>query len=119
MRSIVVVLVLLLLAGCASSRVEVTHRRIANEVYSVAARGDEDASEAETERSMFQRAAQLTKDAGYRYFTMIVSNLAEIMGECEVAGVAIAVPLTEIRPGVSIGMVEDPDGNWVEFVEQT
>ncbi len=56
---------------------------------------------------------------GYRYFTMIVSNLAEIMGECEAAGVKVAVPITEVRAGVTIGMVEDPDGNWVEFVENS
>ena len=53
---------------------------------------------------------------GYRYWTMIVKNLDEIMAKCEEAGVKIAVPKTEVRPGVSIGIVEDPDGNWVEFV---
>jgi hypothetical protein len=26
-------------------------------------------------------------------------------------------PRTEVRPGVVIGMVEDPDGNWVEFIQ--
>lgn len=56
---------------------------------------------------------------GMRYFTMIVSNLNEIMAELEGAGVAVAVPITEVRPGVTIGMVEDPDGNWVEFVENS
>lgn len=55
---------------------------------------------------------------GLRYFTMIVSNLEEIMAQCEAAGTKVAVPLTEVRPGVSIGIVEDPDGNWVEFVRQ-
>ncbi len=54
---------------------------------------------------------------GMRYFTMIVSNLEEIMAACEAAEVPVAVPITEVRPGVSIGMVEDPDGNWVEFVQ--
>jgi len=53
---------------------------------------------------------------GMRYFTMIVTNLEEIMAACTEAGATIAVPLTEVRPGVTIGMVEDPDGNWVEFV---
>jgi hypothetical protein len=24
----------------------------------------------------------------------------------------------EIRPGIRIAIVEDPDGNWVEFLEQ-
>lgn len=56
---------------------------------------------------------------GLRYFTMIVSNLADIMAACEGAGVKVAVPVTEVRPGVTIGMVEDPDGNWVEFVEMS
>ena len=54
---------------------------------------------------------------GYRYLTMIVSNLEEIMQQCRDAGVPVAVPVTEVRPGVTIGIVEDPDGNWVEFVE--
>ena len=59
----------------------------------------------------------IAKASGYRYFTMIVSNLAEIMATCEQAGYKIAVPVREARPGVTIGMVEDPDGNWVEFVQ--
>lgn len=54
---------------------------------------------------------------GYRYLTLIVSNLDQIMRECVGTGVVVTVPVTEIRPGVRIGMVEDPDGNWVEFVE--
>lgn len=54
---------------------------------------------------------------GLRYFTMQVTNLTEMMAACEAAGATIAVPESEIRPGVSIGMVEDPDGNWVEFVQ--
>ena len=29
----------------------------------------------------------------------------------------VVIPIREVRPGVTIGMVEDPDGNWVEFVE--
>ncbi|MDH4148282.1 MAG: VOC family protein [Acidimicrobiia bacterium] len=55
--------------------------------------------------------------SGFRYFTMIVSNLAEIMKSCEDAGYKIAISIREARPGVTIGMVEDPDGNWVEFVQ--
>lgn len=55
--------------------------------------------------------------SGYRYFTMIVSNLVEIMQSCREAGYKIAVSVREARPGVTIGMVEDPDGNWVEFVQ--
>jgi catechol 2,3-dioxygenase-like lactoylglutathione lyase family enzyme len=53
---------------------------------------------------------------GYRYWTMSVSNLPEIVAACEAAGAKIAIPITELRPGVTIAMVEDPDGNWVEFL---
>ncbi len=54
---------------------------------------------------------------GYRYFTMIVDNLAEITAAVKDAGHKVRIDCAEIRPGVSISMVEDPDGNWVEFVE--
>lgn len=53
---------------------------------------------------------------GYRYFTVTVSNLSDVLKESEAAGYNIAMPETEIRPGVSIAMVEDPDGNWVELL---
>jgi glyoxylase I family protein len=53
---------------------------------------------------------------GYRYWTISVSNLAEIVAKCEAAGVNVAIPITELRPGITIAMVEDPDGNWVEFL---
>jgi catechol 2,3-dioxygenase-like lactoylglutathione lyase family enzyme len=53
---------------------------------------------------------------GFRYLTLIVANLDEIMAQCEEAGVTVVVPITEVRAGVTIGMVEDPDGNIVEFV---
>ncbi|MEM9653287.1 MAG: VOC family protein [Actinomycetota bacterium] len=56
---------------------------------------------------------------GIRYFTMVVTNLEEMMTACEAADVPIAVPITEARPGVTIGIVVDPDGNWVEFVQQS
>lgn len=55
---------------------------------------------------------------GYRYFTMQVTNLAEITRAVADAGHAVPMANVEIRPGVTISMVEDPDGNWVEFVEQ-
>ena len=53
---------------------------------------------------------------GYRYWTMSVSNLSEIVAACKARGSRVAVPETEIRPGVRIAIVEDPDGNWVEFL---
>lgn len=54
---------------------------------------------------------------GYRYWTISVSNLAELLKTCADAGYKVAMKETEIRPGVKIAMVEDPDGNWVEFLQ--
>jgi predicted enzyme related to lactoylglutathione lyase len=55
--------------------------------------------------------------SGYRYWTISVSNLEELTEKCASAGAKVAMPPTEIREGVSIAMVEDPDGNWVEFLQ--
>ena len=54
---------------------------------------------------------------GYRYFTISVANLAEATDECAAAGYKVVVPVTEIRPGATIAMIEDPDGNWVELLQ--
>lgn len=53
---------------------------------------------------------------GYRYFTLSVANLADVLDECDKGGYKIIWKKREIRPGVFVGMVEDPDGNWVEFI---
>lgn len=55
---------------------------------------------------------------GYRYFTISVSNLDELVDKLAAAGQKVAVPVTQLGPGVRIAMVEDPDGNWVEFLER-
>jgi glyoxylase I family protein len=54
---------------------------------------------------------------GYRYWTMTIHNLDEVLSAVQAAGRKIVRPRTEVRPGVAIGMVEDPDGNWVEFIQ--
>jgi predicted enzyme related to lactoylglutathione lyase len=36
---------------------------------------------------------------------------------CTELGVTVVWPEREIRPGVRIAMVADPDGNWVEFLQ--
>ena len=56
---------------------------------------------------------------GYRYFTIQVNNIDEIAAACEKAGHKLVWPVREIRPGTTVAMVEDPDGNWVEFVKRT
>ena len=59
----------------------------------------------------------LNAASGVRYFTIWITNLVEAVDECRAAGYKIAMPVTEIRAGVSIAMVEDPDGNWVELLQ--
>jgi len=54
---------------------------------------------------------------GYRYWTMTVSNLEEVVTACEAAGRKIAVPKVDLGPGITIAIVEDPDGNWVELLQ--
>ena len=54
---------------------------------------------------------------GYRYWTISVSNIEEITQACADAGYAVKVKVTNLRPGIAISIVEDPDGNWVEFLQ--
>lgn len=54
---------------------------------------------------------------GMRYFTIYVDNLTQAVSACEQAGYRIPVPPKIIRPGVTIAMVADPDGNWVELLQ--
>jgi catechol 2,3-dioxygenase-like lactoylglutathione lyase family enzyme len=54
---------------------------------------------------------------GYRYFTITVSNLPELTQACRDAGVTIVIDNVELRPGLMVSVAEDPDGNWVEFID--
>jgi predicted enzyme related to lactoylglutathione lyase len=54
---------------------------------------------------------------GIRYWTMTIDNLDEVLADVEAAGCKIIWNKREVRPGVLVGMVEDPDGNWVEFLQ--
>lgn len=53
---------------------------------------------------------------GYRYWTITVTNITEIMQSCADHGHKVITKERELRPGVRIGIVSDPDGNWVEFL---
>ena len=48
---------------------------------------------------------------------MTINNLDEVLDAVSAAGHKIVWPRREVRPGVVIAMVEDPDGNWVEFIQ--
>lgn len=54
---------------------------------------------------------------GYRYWTLTIEGLAQGVARCEAAGYTTVVPIKTIRPGVSIAIIADPDGNWVELLE--
>jgi catechol 2,3-dioxygenase-like lactoylglutathione lyase family enzyme len=54
--------------------------------------------------------------SGYRYCTLSVANLDEVVTACRVAGRRISVEIRELRPGMRVAMVEDPDGNTLELV---
>jgi lactoylglutathione lyase len=54
---------------------------------------------------------------GYRYLTVQVANIDELVHECASAGYAVPMPVTEAAPGIHFAFVEDPDGNRVELVQ--
>ncbi len=56
---------------------------------------------------------------GMRYFTISVPDIRALMSQLEAKGIKPTVPVTEFRPRVTIAMVTDPDGNTVEFLQNT
>ena len=66
-----------------------------------------------------QGAIGLEKQLGFRYVTFVIQNLSEVCSELKDKGVEFTATERELRPGVRIAMVKDPDGNIVEFVERT
>jgi catechol 2,3-dioxygenase-like lactoylglutathione lyase family enzyme len=63
--------------------------------------------------------AGLEVQTGIRYITFLVDGLTELCHELLEKGVIFEIPEKEIRPGVRVAMVKDPDGNVVEFVERS
>ena len=60
----------------------------------------------------------ITGAYGYRYWTISVPNLDEVTAKCEAAGRKVAISPREIRPGVRISMIEDPDGLAIELIDR-
>jgi catechol 2,3-dioxygenase-like lactoylglutathione lyase family enzyme len=60
----------------------------------------------------------LEKQLGFRYVTFVIENLSQLCQDLKKSGIEFTVTEREIRPGVCIAMVKDPDGNIVEFVER-
>ena len=61
----------------------------------------------------------LEQQVGFRYVTFVIKNLSELCAELKGKGVEFALSEREVRPGVRIAMVKDPDGNIVEFVQRS
>jgi len=61
----------------------------------------------------------LDAQIGYRYVTFVIKNIFKVCEELKKRGIEFEVPEKELRPGVRIAMVRDPDGNIVEFVERS
>jgi len=51
------------------------------------------------------------------FIAVVINNLDEVLDAVTGAGHKVVWPRREVRPGVVIAMVEDPDGNWVEFIQ--
>jgi glyoxylase I family protein len=60
----------------------------------------------------------LRSATGFRYVTFSVSNLDEVFADCLRAGAPVVVAPTTVAPNTRIALVEDPDGNHVEFLER-
>jgi catechol 2,3-dioxygenase-like lactoylglutathione lyase family enzyme len=61
----------------------------------------------------------LESQLGFRYVTFVIKNLSKLCTELKDKGIGFILPEKEVRPGVRIAMVKDPDGNIVEFVERS
>jgi glyoxylase I family protein len=57
--------------------------------------------------------------SGYRFWTLWVNNLDEMVADAKSRGYEVPSGPLEVRPGDRMAMVVDPDGNWVELLENT
>ena len=54
---------------------------------------------------------------GLRYLTINVDDIEAAVAACEAVGAPVPLPILQMMPGVRIAMVEDPEGNWIEFLQ--
>jgi hypothetical protein len=55
--------------------------------------------------------------AGLRYLTMWVDDLDATLGSWTAAGGTVATPPMDLRPGVRLAVLVDPEGNVLEAME--
>lgn len=56
---------------------------------------------------------------GLRYWTMGVDDIDASVARCRDHGASVALDVTQLMPGIRIAMIEDPEGNVVEFLENS
>jgi len=63
-------------------------------------------------------AGDFLSSTGYRYMTLSVTDIDEATRQAETYGGTVAYGPATIRPGVKIAQLRDPDGNWMELVQE-
>ena len=58
-----------------------------------------------------------TISSGYRYCTLNVRNLLDIVEDCTHNNHIVQIAPREIREGVTVAIIEDPDGNLIELMQ--
>jgi len=53
---------------------------------------------------------------GYRYWTVATANLEEIVENCRQRDLNVVMEPSEVRPGIVVALICDPDGNLIELV---
>jgi hypothetical protein len=56
-------------------------------------------------------------DAGIRYLTLWIDDLDDLVARWTAAGGTVTTAPMELRPGVRVAMLADPDGNAVELMQ--
>src|SRR4051794_36983000 len=64
-----------------------------------------------------QKGWPLEGAPGFRYITLSISNIDEVVDAAGSASIEVRVPVTELMPGVKIAILADPDGNSVELLQ--
>jgi lactoylglutathione lyase len=54
---------------------------------------------------------------GYRYLSLFVSGIEDLVADLARSGAQVAIPVTEFRPGSRFAFVEDPEGNRIELLD--
>jgi catechol 2,3-dioxygenase-like lactoylglutathione lyase family enzyme len=63
-------------------------------------------------------AGPYAEQSGIRWITLDVDDLDTVVARCTDTGAALQMPITELRAGLRVAIVADPDGNAFELVER-